>query len=60
MSNPEDYEMMIQSEYQQLFGEAVGRAAEEYLLELAVQRSFTDTLEFPRLPQPLGLANIAR
>lgn len=35
ISNPADYEMMIQSEYQQLFGEAVGRAATEYLISLA-------------------------
>lgn len=35
ISNPADYEMMIQSEYQQQFGEAVGRAAAEYILNLA-------------------------
>ena len=32
ISSPEDYEMMIQSEYQQRFGEAIGQAAAEYLL----------------------------
>ena len=35
ISNPADYEMMIQSDYQQKFGEAVGRAATEYILTLA-------------------------
>ena len=39
VSNPDDYEMMIQSEYQQRFGEAVGRAAAEYILSIAQSAS---------------------
>lgn len=35
ISSPTDYEMMIQSEYQQRFGEAVGQAAAEYILSIA-------------------------
>lgn len=39
ISSPEDYEMMIQSEYQQRFGEAIGQAAAEYLLSASSSSS---------------------
>jgi N-acetylmuramoyl-L-alanine amidase len=52
MSNPEDYEMMIQSEYQRRFGEAVGRAAEEYLLELAGRKSIMTNPTTNKTTQP--------
>lgn len=36
LSNPEDYEYLIQEKNQKTFGEAIGKAIEDYLLELAV------------------------
>lgn len=39
LSNPEDYEYLIKEENQKAFGEAIGKAVEDYLLELAVYDS---------------------
>ena len=35
LSNPADYELLIQPDYQKAFGEAIGKAAEAYLTEYA-------------------------
>ena len=35
LSNPADYELLIQPDYQKAFGEAIGKATEAYLTEYA-------------------------
>lgn len=39
LSNPEDYEYLIKEENQKAFGDAIGKAIEDYLFELAVYDS---------------------